>query len=277
MYLIIINSILIMANFKWYEVVRNVTFRNNISSLIFLSIFNIHLEDLSSLFYSFTYISQRNDMENIITASNPSSTIMVVVPCVLTAAGIVTKLQSNSKVNGLVKVINRIDEAYSGVLKTSDVIVVLNISESTSQLAEEIKFINWCRTVQPSAVIIAYTRNHKLSVLNYIAALGVRIIISQYESSATFSDFINKSFNSKVMLCTLIIKSILEERMMAELTVCEVQVIGQLFLGHNVSQVAHNLGRDIRTVSSHKRHAMEKLGLHCEKDLHLLGCALSGK
>lgn len=216
-------------------------------------------------------------MQNNITVNNISSPIIVLMPCVLTAAGIVNTLQTQLKINGLVKVIKRLDEAYSGILKIPDVMVLLNISESTSQLAEEIKFINWCRTVQPSANIIAYTRNHKVSVLNYIAALGVKVIISQYEPTATFSDLVSKSFNSKSMLCSPIVKSILEERITTELTVCEVQVIGQLFLGHNVSQVAHNLGRDIRTVSAHKRHAMEKLGLNCEKDLHVLGCALSGK
>jgi two-component system capsular synthesis response regulator RcsB len=216
-------------------------------------------------------------MLNNITVNNPSRPVLVVVPCALTAAGIVNKLHTSSQIKGLVKIIKRIDEAYSGILKVPDVVVILNISESSSLLAGEIKFINWCRTVQPSAVIVAYTRNHKISVLNYIAALGVRIIISQYEPTANFTDLVNKSFNSKVMLCSPIVKSILDERITTELTVCEVQVIGQLFLGHNVSQVAHNLGRDIRTVSAHKRHAMEKLGLTCEKDLHVLGCELSGK
>jgi two-component system capsular synthesis response regulator RcsB len=131
--------------------------------------------------------------------------------------------------------------------------------------------------VQPGAAIVAYTRNHKLSVLNYISALGARVIISQYESSSTFTDLIIKSFSSRSMLSSPMIKNILDTRISGELTVCEVQVIGQLFLGHNVSQVAQSLGRDIRTVSAHKRHAMEKLGLQCEKDLHVLGCALLGK
>ncbi|MEW7312367.1 LuxR C-terminal-related transcriptional regulator [Buttiauxella gaviniae] len=215
-------------------------------------------------------------MENNITANYLSNQIMVVVPCVLTAAGIVHQLQSVCKNRKLVNVTKKIDEAYAEVLKAPGSLIILNISESSAQLAEEIKFINWCRTVQPSAVIVAYTRNHKLSILNYISALGVRVIISQYEPTATFSELIIKSLSVTTMLCSPAIRNILEERISCELTVCEVQVIGQLFLGHNVSQVAQNLGRDIRTVSAHKRHAMEKLGLHCEKDLYVLGCELSG-
>lgn len=216
-------------------------------------------------------------MENIFSTNSLPGKIMVVVPCVLTAAGIVHRLKSMPKIHKLVSNIKRIDEAYGEVLKATDSLVILNISESSTQLAEEIKFINWCRTVQPGAAIVAYTRNHKLSVLNYISALGARVIISQYESSSTFTDLIIKSFSSRSMLSSPMIKNILDTRISGELTVCEVQVIGQLFLGHNVSQVAQSLGRDIRTVSAHKRHAMEKLGLQCEKDLHVLGCALLGK
>ncbi|HEY3589750.1 MAG TPA: LuxR C-terminal-related transcriptional regulator [Buttiauxella sp.] len=216
-------------------------------------------------------------MGNIITVNNPLNQIMVILPCVLTAAGITYQLESEPRIKNLVNVIKKIDEAYAEVLKMPDSLVILNISQSSSRLKEEVKFINWCRTVQPNAAIVAYTNNHKLSVLNYISALGVRVIISQYEPTATFIDLIIKSLSSKAMLCSPMIKNILEERVCGELTACEAQVMGQLFLGHNVSQVALNLDRDIRTVSAHKRHAMAKLGLNSEKDLHFLGCALSGK
>ena len=216
-------------------------------------------------------------MKSMITAGDLPGKIMVVVPCVLTAKGIVHQLKSIPGVNELVNNINRIEEAYGEVLKVPGSLVVLNISQSSILLAEEIKFINWCRTVQPSAVIIAYTRNHTLSVLNYISALGVRVIVSQYEATQTFTDIIIKSFTSMSMLSSPMIKNILDTRISCALTVCEAQVIEQLFLGHNVSQVAQSLGRNIRTVSAHKRHAMEKLGLQCEKDLHVLGCTLLGK
>ncbi|WMY74955.1 LuxR C-terminal-related transcriptional regulator [Buttiauxella selenatireducens] len=216
-------------------------------------------------------------MENIITASNLPGKIMVVVPCVLTAAGVVHRLKSMPKINKLVSNIKMIDEAYGEVLKVPGSFVILNISESSTLLAEEIKFINWCLMVQPGTTIVAYTRNHKLSVLNYISALGVRAIISQYEPSETFTDLVIKSFSTKSMLSSPMIKNILDARISCELTVCEAQVIGELFQGYNVSQVAQKLGRNIRTVSAHKRHAMEKLGLQCEKDLHVLGCTLLGK
>ncbi|MGB7801975.1 LuxR C-terminal-related transcriptional regulator [Buttiauxella sp.] len=216
-------------------------------------------------------------MENIITAGNIPGKIMVVVPCVLTAVGIVHRLKSIPRINKLVNNIKRLDEAYGDVLMAPGSLVILNISESSMQLAEEVKFINWCLTVQPTTAIVAYTRNHKPGVLNYISALGVRAIISQIEPTATFTDLIIKSFSSKSMISSPMIRNILDTRISSELTVCEAQVMGQLFLGYNVSQVAQSLGRNIRTVSAHKRHAMEKLGLQCEKDLHELGCAFSGK
>ncbi|TNV20049.1 hypothetical protein FH968_12585 [Buttiauxella sp. B2] len=222
-------------------------------------------------------INKKNDIENIITVSNISAQVVVILPCVLTAAGVVHQLKSEPRIRHLVNVIKSIDEPCADILKMPGSLVILNISESSSRLTEEIKLINWCRMVQPNAVIVAYTSNHKLSVLNYISALGVRMIISQYEPTTTFIDLIVKSFSSKEMLCSPMIKNILEERVCGELTVCEAQVMGQLFLGHSVSQVALNLGRNIRTVSAHKRHAMAKLGLNGEKDLHVLGCALSGK
>lgn len=222
-------------------------------------------------------------MKNTITAKYLLNRIMVVIPCVLTAQGVVCQLKAFAQLKGSghtangVNVINSVNEAFAEIMKVPDAIVILNISKFSSQLSNEIAFINWCQTVQPRAVIVAYVQNHELSIINYISALGVRVIISQYETASIFTDLIIKSFSATTMLYSPIIKNILSSRVSAELTACEVQVLGQLFLGNNVSQVAQRLGRDIRTVSAHKRHAMEKLGLRCEKDLYVLGCALSGK
>lgn len=216
-------------------------------------------------------------MKKIITTSNELSQIMVIMPCVLTAAGIIHQLKTGPGIKDAINIIKDIDDAYDEILNKPHSMVVLNFSNSSKQLADEIKFIKWYRKEKPNKTIVIYTHNHKVSILKYLSSLGVRVIISQYELPSIFMELLIKSFSSSIALYSPMIKKILQEQMPGELTVCEIQVIEQLFLGHNVTQVAQHLGRDVRTVSSHKRHAMEKLGLHCDKDLHVLGCDLTGK
>lgn len=216
-------------------------------------------------------------MENTITTSNDLSQIMVVVPCELTAVGIIHQLKSAAGIKDTINIIKSIDDAYDEVLKKPHSMVILNISNSSKILADEIKFIKWYRKEKPNKTIVIYTRNHKVSILKYLSSLGVRVIISQYEPPSIFMELLIKSLSSSIALYSPMIKKTLQEQMPGDLTVCEIQVMEQLFLGHNVTQVAQHLGRDVRTVSSHKRHAMEKLGLHCDKDLHALGCDLTGK
>lgn len=216
-------------------------------------------------------------MKKIITTSNELSQIMVIMPCVLTAAGILHQLKTGPGIKDAINIIKDVDDAYDEILNKPHSMVVLNISNSSKQLADEIKFIKWYRKEKPNKTIVIYTHNHKVSILKYLSSLGVRVIISQYELPSIFMELLIKSFSSSIALYSPMIKKILQEQMPGELTLCEIQVIEQLFLGHNVTQVAQHLGRDVRTVSSHKRHAMEKLGLHCDKDLHVLGCDLTGK
>ena len=216
-------------------------------------------------------------MGNTITISNDLSQVMIVVPCALTAVGIIHQLKTGPEIKGVINVIKHIDEAYDEVLKIPCSMIILNISNSSKQLADEIRFIKWYRRKRPNKAIVIYTHNHKVSILKYLSSLGIRVIISQYELPSIFMELLVESLSSSIALYSPMIKKILQEQISGELTVCETQVIEQLFLGHNVTQVAHHLGRDVRTVSAHKRHAMEKLGLHCDKDLHVFGCEITGK
>ncbi|MEX0631263.1 LuxR C-terminal-related transcriptional regulator [Serratia ureilytica] len=51
------------------------------------------------------------------------------------------------------------------------------------------------------------------------------------------------------------------------LTAKELDVLTQLFSGKSVTSVALTMCRDIRTVSTHKRNAMLKLGFHSDGNL----------
>ncbi|MCA1921319.1 LuxR C-terminal-related transcriptional regulator [Buttiauxella noackiae] len=216
-------------------------------------------------------------MKKDITAINELSHVMVVMPCVLTAAGISHQLKSRLGIKDMINIINNIDEAYDGTFKIPHSMIILNVSQSSKQLAEEIRFIKWYRKEQSNKNIVIYTHNHKVSILKYLSSLGVQVIISQYELPTIFMELLIKSLSSTTTFYSPMIEEIMQKKMPGELTVCEAQVIEQLFLGHNVTQIAQHLGRDIRTVSSHKRHAMQKLGLNCDKDLHVLSCEITGK
>lgn len=55
------------------------------------------------------------------------------------------------------------------------------------------------------------------------------------------------------------------------LTARELDVLAYLFSGLSVSRVAQALHRDIRTISTHKRNAMVKLGFHNDSELFAQG------
>ena len=57
----------------------------------------------------------------------------------------------------------------------------------------------------------------------------------------------------------------------APLTLKEITVLDHIFLGHSITRTAQLLHRDIRTISSHKRNAMAKLGYVSDADMYKRG------
>lgn len=147
-------------------------------------------------------------------------------------------------------------------------IVVMDISGRDESVLEGIQIIADCLHQWPLTPVVVCTGVTDVRILQQVKNLGVSSICYKHEplkildrsiefamaGSCQDSPFIERILNSNT------------EKYRA-LTRKEIMVIHLLLKGSSVSEVASLMHRDIRTVSTHKRNAMGKLGYQNDAEM----------
>ncbi|WP_435955370.1 LuxR C-terminal-related transcriptional regulator [Dryocola sp. BD626] len=196
---------------------------------------------------------------------------IIYATCELTKVGIRDSLRNLLYGNDIIHCVQSYNEALKAVFRYPQATLIIELDDVSPRLLEMVNFIHWYCSNPSDLSVVAFTANHKRNVLNYLYALGLTAIISQFEPLSVFRTLILNSLNSERIILSPVVDNIMNGEFPTFLTPKEAEVMGKLFIGESVSEVAKSLGRDVRTISSHKRRAMEKLGLLCERDIHSLG------
>lgn len=217
-----------------------------------------------------------NSVSSVIRKKNKD--VIIHIPCEMIAHGVRHCVSGIPGIASVQQLEYRPDKPMSLYSLRPGAIVVLDVNDHHAQRAQTFAFLHAWQIYYPEVRIIALTRNRHPRLLSYLSALGLNAIISLYDPVTVFQAIFIRSmdFCEQVQLSPLI-RNLLPEEMPKKLTCREVQVLEKLFNGKSVSMIAEELSRDIRTISTHKRRAMEKLNLRIEKDLHQLGWTVTGK
>lgn len=210
----------------------------------------------------------------------PKSNIHVAIniPCAIVALGVQHCISEIAERESLCLTVSHLEPPPLVTALPPGSIVILDISDYPAQVAEAMTLLHARQFMLPATSVIILTSNKNPRLLSYLSALDVRAIISCHESITIFRNlFIRSMVQGEETDLSPLIKMMIKEELPKKLTVREIQVLDKLFHGKSVSVIAEELGRDIRTISTHKRRAMEKLNLKNERDLHQLGCDLSGQ
>lgn len=127
--------------------------------------------------------------------------------------------------------------------------------------------------LRPKLPVIVLTMISNPGILRSILDAGVAGLVSKLDTTAQLpmaarSVVIGRRYISKAVVEMLRTSHVEAKGGLDKLTAKEFEVIGLIVAGRTVTDVAEKLGRSVKTISSQKNSAMEKLGLRSDVELY---------
>ena len=151
-------------------------------------------------------------------------------------------------------------------------LLVMDLCGKSELVLDGFRLIADVRESSPDTAIIICTALDEPRLLRQLIASGIRGLMLKQEPAIALTHCVQQvlagcsSFSHRVRQ-----RQLHEATADKPLTAKELDVLTQLFSGKSVTSVALTMCRDIRTVSTHKRNAMLKLGFHSDGELYLQG------
>ena len=159
-------------------------------------------------------------------------------------------------------------------------LVIMELSGEGESILDGLTVINRYLADWPLAPLIVCTALTDARLLKQLVAMGVQGIYLKQDPLSSLIQCVRQVMDEKYSYspqATALIDSGFSHRQHPMLTFREMEVLGCLFTGKTVTSTALVLHRDIRTVSTHKRNAMNKLGFYNDSELYTWGTWLSQK
>jgi two-component system, NarL family, captular synthesis response regulator RcsB len=198
--------------------------------------------------------------------------ILVVEACPMTASGICTVIQQVTGRDDNIVLAACLSEIPALMRLHQPGLVVMEVCSEKASVLDGLKLIAQWHTQWPDSKLVVCTGIDEPKMLHLLKACGVAGIILKQEPAQALTQCLQhltrgeSFFSHKVRL-----KFTDPHAECKALKVREMDVLGHIFHGHNVKAVARIMQRDVRTISTHKRNAMSKLGFLNDGELFLQG------
>jgi two-component system capsular synthesis response regulator RcsB len=132
--------------------------------------------------------------------------------------------------------------------------------------------IKQLRRKYPNLPIIVLTQVHNLGVLQALLQIGIQGLLLKKSVIAELEKTVKKVLLGSVYIGETV-RELLNEQginqytIPVELSLKEIEVVRLLANGMSVTQVASYLHRSVKTISTQKTNAMQKLGLKSDSEL----------
>jgi two-component system capsular synthesis response regulator RcsB len=159
-------------------------------------------------------------------------------------------------------------------------LVIMELSGEGESILDGLNIINQYLADWPLAPLIVCTALTDARLLKQLAAMGVNGIYLKQDPLSALIECVRQVMDDKYShspQATALVDRGFSRSPPPMLTYREMEVLRCLFTGKSVTATALALHRDIRTVSSHKRNAMSKLGFDNDSELYSWGTWLSQK
>lgn len=216
---------------------------------------------------------QGNENTDILpSATRKTSLALVMDACPISALALRHILEGNLFKNGSVIILDKAADVPPFLYSYSPDVVVMEISGKDESALPGIQIIADCRQQWPRIPIVVCTAFRDIRLLQQIKNTGASGICFRHDALKTIEHTVGLAMagsGKKHRLTERVLKSTGQK--FPALTRKEIQVIHHLMEGNSVSEVAQLMQRDIRTVSTHKRNAMEKLGYRDDAEMFAKG------
>lgn len=207
-------------------------------------------------------------------------TVLIMEICPMVLTGIRRLLtQPNFQVKHCLEVSMAVDIPVMMKRHEAD-LVMMELSGEGESILDGLKVISQYLADWPLTPLIVCTASTDARLLRQLVAMGVNGIYLKQDPLSTLVQCVRQVMNDKYShspQAAALINSGFSRHQPPMLTFREMEVLGCLFMGKTVTSTALALHRDIRTVSTHKRNAMNKLGFYNDSELYSWGTWLSQK
>lgn len=159
-------------------------------------------------------------------------------------------------------------------------LVMMELNGEGESILDGVNVINQYLADWPLAPLIVCTTLTDVRLLKQLVAMGVHGIYLKQDPLSALIQCVRQVMDEKCghsPQAAVLIDRGFSRSPPPMLTYREIEVLGCLFTGKSVTATALALHRDIRTVSTHKRNAMSKLGFDNDSELYSWGTWLSQK
>ena len=199
--------------------------------------------------------------------------VLIMDACPVTALGMKRVLNESCGITEPVKYAQRLASIPAAIASAAPALLIMDICGEKESVLDGLRLLAHVHDSHPVMKIIICTDFSDHRVLELLASSPASGVLLKHEPELALVQCVSDvmaggakwlSPKARMLLSNTDLKN-------SALTTRELDVLAYLFSGLSVSRVAQTLHRDIRTVSTHKRNAMMKLGFHNDSELFAQG------
>ena len=167
---------------------------------------------------------------------------------------------------------NNVSELWRTLEQHECDLLITDFSMPNDDNADGMAMINQLRRKYPNLPLIVLTQVHNLGVLQALMQIGINGLLLKKSVIAELANTVKKVLSGSVYIGDAV-RELLNEQginqyaIPVELSLKEIEVVRLLANGMSVTQVASYLHRSVKTISTQKTNAMQKLGLKSDSEL----------
>ncbi|CAI1647089.1 response regulator transcription factor [Serratia fonticola] len=192
--------------------------------------------------------------------------------CPITREGIKQALLSSKCLGEEVVDTNEVSKIPLLVSQYKPQLIIMELYGLGESVLDALRIINICRASWPHIPIVICTAIENSCLLTLIRNMGVRGMCLKSESLTSIVSCISQVVKGNYFFSDRIVANLDKNiHSCIPLTSKEIDVLELIFSGKTVTATSSMMHRDIRTVSTHKRNAMEKLGFKNDGEMFIQG------
>jgi len=199
--------------------------------------------------------------------------VLIMDACSVTALGIKQILMESCGISDAINVVQTLADITSHVASSPPALLIMDICGENELMLDGLRLLAHLRETYPTMKVVICTDFSDYRVLELLVSSKAHGILLKHEPALALTQCITKGIVGSRQWLSPKVQQLLAKTTPKNtaLTARELDVLACLFSGQSVSRVAQTLHRDIRTISTHKRNAMMKLGFHNDSELFAQG------
>lgn len=212
----------------------------------------------------------------------PSATksrgVIIMDTCPITALGMRRVLIESCGIDEEIIHLSRLAEIIQHMKDREPEILVMDLCGEKESVLDGLRLLSRIRALWPEVRVVICTAFRDYRILQLVASSGVQGILLKNEPTIALAQCVSLVIMGREFYSPKI-RQLLQTGVTdpghkqegTSLTTRELDVLTYLFSGMSVTSVAVTMHRDIRTISTHKRNAMAKLGFQNDSELFAQG------